>query len=58
MEWVVKTISWPLYARKTPGIRFVEDWAPQPVWTYCEKFAAFGIKARGDSLYRICYPGP
>jgi len=37
-------------------------WAPGPVWTSAEIVASIGIRspdrpARGELLYRLCYPG-
>jgi len=58
----------------TPGASYLQErdpvfivgeaeWAPGPVWTGGEHFAATGIRsperpARSETLYRLSYPNP
>ena len=59
----------PRHGRFTPRERdpvpiiYGTRWAPGPVWTAAENFATTGMRspnrpARGESLYRLRYPGP
>ena len=55
----------PLYLRESDPvpIGLEAEWAPGAVWTGAENLAPTGIRspdhvARGESLYRLSYPGP
>jgi len=62
--WVVNATPRSLFARERDPGHIVEDagWAPAPVCTCAENFAATGIRSpdrpsRSEWLYRLSYPG-